>query len=109
LNTFAPKMKYERGKKNWITGDTMASQNNSSTQKEYIITEWQLERLFKQDLKCLKELVQIIRCTPYQPKKLFGDWGSAKMIGNVDERFKQLERYDYQWRSFYAGWIEGSG
>jgi hypothetical protein len=40
-------------------------------------------------------------------KKLFDTWNSAKMIGNVKERFKQLERKGWDWSSFYNGWLEG--
>jgi hypothetical protein len=29
------------------------------------------------------------------------------MIGRVHERYSQLTRKNYDWRSFYSGWIEG--
>lgn len=32
---------------------------------------------------------------------------STEMIGRVEERFKELERYGFDWRSFYNGWLEG--
>lgn len=35
------------------------------------------------------------------------EWDGKAMIGNVDERFKQLERKGWDWSSFYNGWLEG--
>ena len=35
------------------------------------------------------------------------NYDSTKLIGNVKNRFKQLERKNWEWRSFYNGWIEG--
>lgn len=32
---------------------------------------------------------------------------SLKMIGDVQERFKELEHKQWDWKSFYNGWIEG--
>ena len=30
-----------------------------------------------------------------------------KIIGRVKERFNELTRYNWNWKSFYIGWIEG--
>jgi hypothetical protein len=104
-------MKYERGKKNWITGDKMTSKFKiveSVPDKNGVIII-----AIKPDengsFNSRDEALDFLHQYKRAPKKLFEGWGSAKMIGNVDERFKQLERYEYQWRSFYAGWIEGRG
>jgi hypothetical protein len=44
------------------------------------------------------------------------DWGSQRLIGNVRERYEQvkdhgitrsLEGKEYEWHSFYTGWLEG--
>jgi hypothetical protein len=35
------------------------------------------------------------------------EWNSAAIIGKVEERFNMLERYKFEWRSFYIGWLEG--
>jgi hypothetical protein len=32
---------------------------------------------------------------------------STQIIGNVHERYKELESYKFDWHSFYHGWIEG--
>ena len=32
---------------------------------------------------------------------------STKTIGRVRDRFKELESKDFDWRSFYNGWLEG--
>lgn len=37
-----------------------------------------------------------------EPVKLDSNW----MIGRSEERFKELEHYGWDWRSFYNGWIE---
>ena len=29
------------------------------------------------------------------------------MVGNVLERYMQLDRKNFQWHSFYNGWLEG--
>jgi hypothetical protein len=34
-------------------------------------------------------------------------WDSEKVIGRVQERFRELENYKWEWRSFYNGWLEG--
>jgi len=34
-------------------------------------------------------------------------WDSSAVIGRVEEQFKMLERYKFDWRSFYNGWLEG--
>jgi len=35
------------------------------------------------------------------------DWDSTLIIGNVRQRYDQLERKHWDWSSFYNGWIEG--
>lgn len=35
------------------------------------------------------------------------EWDSVRMIGRVKERFKELEEKQWDWRSFYGGWMEG--
>jgi hypothetical protein len=35
------------------------------------------------------------------------EWDSERMIGRVKERFKELEEKEWDWRSFYNGWLEG--
>jgi len=32
---------------------------------------------------------------------------SKEIIGDVKERFKELEHKGLDWKSFYSGWIEG--
>ncbi len=32
---------------------------------------------------------------------------STELIGNVHEHFEQLKEYNFDWKSFYNGWIEG--
>lgn len=34
-------------------------------------------------------------------------WGSKELIGRSWERFKELIYKQWDWRSFYNGWIEG--
>lgn len=34
-------------------------------------------------------------------------YGSEELIGKVSERFKDLEHKNWDWRSFYNGWLEG--
>jgi len=34
-------------------------------------------------------------------------YDSKALIGNVDERFDNLKRKNFEWGSFYNGWIEG--
>jgi hypothetical protein len=34
-------------------------------------------------------------------------YGSDELIGNVTKRFKDLEHKNWDWRSFYNGWLEG--
>lgn len=34
-------------------------------------------------------------------------WDSIKLIGRVRERFKELLHKEWDWRSFYHGWLEG--
>ena len=36
---------------------------------------------------------------------IIGD--STHMIGKVRDRYKELERKEYDWKSFYNGWLEG--
>jgi hypothetical protein len=38
-------------------------------------------------------------------KKLSPD--STAIIGKVHERYEELGNYDFNWKSFYNGWIEG--
>lgn len=33
--------------------------------------------------------------------------GSAMLIGFAKKRFDELKRKDWEWRSFYNGWLEG--
>lgn len=35
------------------------------------------------------------------------EWDSERMIGRVKDRFKELEAKQWDWRSFYNGWLEG--
>ena len=35
------------------------------------------------------------------------DFGSKGVIGFAKERFKQLKHKEWDWRSFYNGWLEG--
>jgi hypothetical protein len=35
------------------------------------------------------------------------EWNSNDIIGNVHEIFKNRDHYNFEWRSFYNGWIEG--
>ena len=34
-------------------------------------------------------------------------WDSKRIIGSVEERFDQLKRKNFDWSSFYNGWVEG--
>jgi len=45
-----------------------------------------------------------------------GDWDSKHIIGDVKERYEQIKHHglthtlrseEYDWQSFYNGWIEG--
>lgn len=36
-------------------------------------------------------------------------WGSKELVGRSQERFKELEDKQWDWRSFYNGWLEGRG
>lgn len=38
-----------------------------------------------------------------EPVKLDSNW----MVGRSEDRFKELEHYGWDWRSFYNGWLEG--
>ena len=42
-----------------------------------------------------------------QPAVEQKEWDSERMIGRVKDRFKELEKKEFEWRSFYNGWIEG--
>ena len=33
--------------------------------------------------------------------------GSKELIGNASKRFKELEHKNWDWKSFYNGWLEG--
>lgn len=35
------------------------------------------------------------------------EWDSQALIGLVQERYNELERYGFDWKSFYNGWLEG--
>ncbi len=35
------------------------------------------------------------------------EWDSERIIGRVKDRFKELEAKQWNWRSFYNGWLEG--
>lgn len=38
---------------------------------------------------------------------IYKGWDSMKLIGCVKERFQELIHKDWDWRSFYNGWLEG--
>jgi hypothetical protein len=44
---------------------------------------------------------------PFNIKDILYNYNSTKMIGEVERIFGQLIGEKYEWRSFYAGWIEG--
>lgn len=52
----------------------------------------------------LKALIQDIEAGEYD---LGHSFNSTKLIGNVRDRFGVLIRKNYDWPSFYCGWIEG--
>jgi hypothetical protein len=35
------------------------------------------------------------------------NYGSEQLIGSVQQRFKELEHKNWNWSSFYNGWLEG--
>lgn len=37
----------------------------------------------------------------------FKNYGSVELIGSVEERFKELEHKNWDWKGFYHGWLEG--
>lgn len=39
--------------------------------------------------------------------KVMPKLNSTKLIGDVQEHFKNLSEYEFDWKSFYNGWIEG--
>lgn len=43
----------------------------------------------------------------FEQKPLFAKIGSKEIIGNVQQHFKNLSDYKFDWKSFYNGWIEG--
>lgn len=43
----------------------------------------------------------------FQVTQTFPKMGSKQIISNVQEHFKNLSDYKFDWKSFYNGWIEG--
>lgn len=39
--------------------------------------------------------------------KVMPKLNSTKLIGDVQEHFKNLSEHEFDWKSFYNGWIEG--
>jgi hypothetical protein len=55
------------------------------------------------------DIITTVKSNPYHPpeRDILATYDSKAMIGNVKERFEQLERKGWDWSSFYNGWLEG--
>ena len=109
MNTSVPTRKYARVRKNWITGEDMKFKIVESVPDKNGVIIIAIKEDENGSFNSREEALDFLHQYKRAPKKLFADWGSVKMIGEVRERFDQLARYGWEWRSFYAGWIEGRG
>lgn len=55
-----------------------------------------------------EEFLKRMQATYFQGEQKEGvSFDSKWLIGRSEERFKELESYKWEWRSFYNGWLEG--
>ena len=56
----------------------------------------------------LKEAgIEYVLCEEEKEVNKEPEWDSERLIGRVKDRFKELEAKQWDWRSFYNGWLEG--
>jgi hypothetical protein len=79
--------------------------------KEMLNDEWWLsippaKRVVVENiLIAYDQMVSII--TKAAPTGAAVELDSIRMVGRAKERFKELEEKEWEWRSFYGGWLEG--
>jgi hypothetical protein len=64
-------------------------------------------------------IIEVVGCASHSPVENgtpVTGWNSTRLIGNVEERYEQVKHYgkthslkgeEWDWQSFYNGWIEG--